>query len=80
MCYKESNQEQLQAFTEELEQEGKLTEETKTLFKQLEETKPVEEDHETGTIPSYMVNIQYIIDYIHIYGLECKHLHFLVDM
>ena len=61
MCYKESNQEQLQAFTEELEQEGKLTEETKTLFKQLEETKPVEEDHETGTIPSYMVYIQYIL-------------------
>lgn len=71
MCYKESNQEQLQAFTEELEQEGKLTEETKTLFKQLEETKHVEEDHETGTTPSYMVNIQYILLTIHVYTFMC---------
>lgn len=57
MCYKESNQEQLEAFTEELKQEGKLTKETETLLKQLEDTKPPE-DNETTETESYLVNTQ----------------------
>lgn len=56
MCYKESNQEQLEAFTEELKQEGKLTEETEVLMKQLENTKPSEESKAEDT-PSYLVNL-----------------------
>ncbi|XP_052101650.1 uncharacterized protein LOC127735506 [Mytilus californianus] len=53
VCYKESNQEQLEAFTEELKLEGKLTEETKDLMKQLEDTKPSEESITEDT-PSYL--------------------------
>lgn len=56
MCYKESNPEQLEAFTEELKQEGKLTEETEVLMKQLENTKPSEESKAEDT-PSYLVNL-----------------------
>ncbi|VDI08916.1 Hypothetical predicted protein [Mytilus galloprovincialis] len=53
VCYKESNPEQLEAFTEELKQEGKLTEETEVLMKQLENTKPSEESKAEDT-PSYL--------------------------
>lgn len=53
VCYKESNQEQLEAFTEELKLEGKLTEETKDLMKQLENTKPSKE-RKTKDTPSYL--------------------------
>ncbi|VDI13275.1 Hypothetical predicted protein [Mytilus galloprovincialis] len=54
VCYKESNKEQLEAFTEELKLEGKLTEETKDLMKQLEDTKPASEERKTKGTPSYL--------------------------
>lgn len=44
VCYKESNKEQFQAFTEELKQGGKLTKETEDLMKQLEVTKPADDN------------------------------------
>jgi hypothetical protein len=68
VCYKESNQEQLEAFTEELKQEGKLTKETETLLKQLEDTKSPE-DNETTETESYLVNTQSVYC---IWVLKCK--------
>ena len=43
MCYNESGEDQLEAFTEELEKEGKLSEDTKVLMKEITEKKPTKE-------------------------------------
>ncbi|XP_048736687.2 uncharacterized protein LOC125651889 [Ostrea edulis] len=43
VCYSESSEGQLEAFTEELEKEGKLTEDTKVLMKEIGEKKPTED-------------------------------------
>ena len=44
MCYNESGEDQLEAFTEELEKEGKLSEDTKVLMKEITEKKPTKEE------------------------------------
>ena len=43
VCYNESGEDQLEAFTEELEKEGKLSEDTKVLMKEITEKKPTKE-------------------------------------
>ncbi|XP_062610878.1 uncharacterized protein LOC134272693 [Saccostrea cucullata] len=43
VCYSESSEDQLEAFTDELEKEGKLTEDTKVLMKEIGEKKPKED-------------------------------------
>lgn len=50
MCYNESNGDQLEAFTEELEKEGKMTEDTKVLMKEITEKKPAEKSAQTSNI------------------------------
>ncbi|XP_071104580.1 uncharacterized protein [Haliotis cracherodii] len=40
VCYRESNEEQLDAFEREIEEKGEMTEEKKEMFKQLEEKSP----------------------------------------
>ena len=42
MCYNEAAPEQLEAYTEELRQDGKLTEEAATLMKEISRSKPVD--------------------------------------
>lgn len=43
VCYKEADPGQLDAFTEELKQEGRLTEDTKAIIEKLEESKEVKD-------------------------------------
>lgn len=50
MCYNESGGDQLEAFTEELEKEGKMTEDTKILMKEITEKKPTEKSAESSNI------------------------------
>lgn len=50
MCYNESGGDQLEAFTEELEKEGKMTEDTKVLMKEITEKKPAENSAESSNI------------------------------
>lgn len=50
MCYNESGGDQLEAFTEELEKEGKMTEDTKILMKEITEKKPAEKSAESSNI------------------------------
>ena len=48
MCYKEASPEQLQAYCEEVEQEGRMTDEAKEMFQELEKAPevPPEEDEQ----------------------------------
>lgn len=50
VCYNESGGDQLEAFTEELEKEGKMTEDTKILMKEITEKKPAEKSAESSNI------------------------------
>ena len=70
MCYKESNQDQLDNFTEELRSEGKLTEETEVLMKQLEEAKPRTKENLSSDEPNYLVSITNEKDIIFVHFLN----------
>ena len=70
MCYRESNEEDLEAFAREVEEAGRMNEERRQMFKQLENPQPPAQ--QDGNRPSVSRYIGY--RHMHTHTL-CTHTH-----